>query len=141
MSEIKKAVSNLAEVVKKYLQELCEKENLTLVKCEMKDSKIYFKIKHEKITTNFGNSVHVIENELQVQDVNITRIKKRIRQLIGKEPMDIRECVHSSINPGTNKVIVCDYFTKSHIFEGKKVLNFCGKYNETCTQIKYKGKA
>lgn len=139
MGEIKKLVTNLAEVIKKYLADLCDKENLQLVECKIREGKLYFKIRYEK-DTKLQKVAIVIEHDINISDVEISRIKKRVRQIIHKEPQDARECIQSDTHPVTKITKVCPYFTKFHIWEGKKILNFCGKFNETCTQLKYKGK-
>jgi len=89
MGEIKTAIKSLADVVKKYLEEMCIKENIQLDKCVMRSGMVYFKIiRKDKSGFNI-----IVEHEINVHDVNITRIKKRIRQLLNKEPMDEKECV------------------------------------------------
>lgn len=113
---------NISDIIKGYLLELCQKENYILDECNLKDGKVCFKIRQKCNMPDKIGDDKTVEHEFFVTDINISRIRKRIRQLF-KDPFDEKECV-----PNKCKFISSNYCTIN------------GKEKELCTQIKYQNK-
>jgi hypothetical protein len=115
---------SIADIHRPALEDLCLKNKWKLEECKMISGKLYFKI----IGKDKKGFKIIIEHEIEIKDIAIHRIKKRIRQLLSKEPFDVKECV-----PET-----CGKFYSGKCIWKDKITNKIS--SEQCSQEQYKNK-
>lgn len=78
-------INNISDVVRKHLKIICKeltnetKLNYSVKECKMINGLVYFSIQYKHENNNIIGCQTLIEKEIEIKDINISEIKKRLQ--------------------------------------------------------------